>query len=137
MTSERTLSSEFSPILAAPTRSFGACHPLNLRLVPHPFFRRLIWVNVQMQGCTCPGGVRPMAAGLGMMMDERECIVRLLSLILGIGLLLLCARWLPPAVVERVCLRGLPGTGLILRPFVLCRGKFLITAEHSDSDRQT
>ena len=63
--------------------------------------------------------------------------MRLLSSIFGISLLLLCARWLPSAVVERVRLRDLLATGLISRPVVLCRGKFLITAEHSDSDRQT
>jgi hypothetical protein len=43
-----------------------------------------------------------MAAGLGVMMGGRECVVRLSSSILGIGLLLLYARWLPSAVVERV-----------------------------------
>ena len=64
-----------------------------------------LWVRVR----TCPCGVRHMAAGLGAMKGGRECVVRSSFSILGIGLLLLCARWLPSAVVERVCLRDLPG----------------------------
>ena len=54
---------------------------------------------------THPGGMWLMAADLGMMMDGRECVLCLLSLILGIGLLLLCACWLPSGVVEGVRFR--------------------------------
>ena len=65
-------------------------------------------LDLRVQVRTCSSGVRPMAAGRGVMMDGSECVVCVLSLILGIGLLLLYARWLPSAVVKRVCLRNLP-----------------------------
>jgi hypothetical protein len=77
-----------------------------------------------------------MAAGIGVMLGGRECIVRSSSSILGISLLLLFVRWLPSAVVERVRLRDVfLSTVLISRPVVLCRGLFLITAELPGSDR--
>ena len=76
-----------------------------------------------------------MAAGRGVMIGGRECIIQLSSSILGIGLLLIFARWLPSPVVERDYLYYVfLATGLISRPVVLCRGKFLITAKLPDSD---
>ena len=64
-----------------------------------------MWVQVR----TPSGGVRPMADFLGVMMGGTDCVVRFSSSILWINLLLMYARWLLSAVVERVCLCNLPG----------------------------
>ena len=91
-----------------------------------------VWVQV----CIRSGGVWPMAASPDVMMDGRECVVCLSSSVFVILLLLLFAGWLPSAVVERVCSRGVSlATELISRAVVLCREKFFNTAEVLDSDQ--
>ena len=144
MTSERTPSSAFPPILAAPPCLFCARHPLNLRfivgvincpLVPHP----LSYPSGQRAGASAYSSWWCAAHGCWSWRDDgREGVCRAF-VVLDLG-------DRPAAAVRALVTVRLPlssafvcatslATGLISRPVVLCRGRFLITAEHSDSDR--
>ena len=134
MTSKRTPSSKFPPILATPLRSFGARHRLNLCSVPYPLsLPHLGWRT----GASAYSSWWRAAHGCWSWHDDGREGMRRAFVVLDLGDRPAAAvRDRPLLLSAFVCATSL-ATGLISPPVVLCRGKFLITAEVTDSDRQT
>jgi hypothetical protein len=137
MTFKRPPSSVFPPILVVQTRSFGACHPLTLRLVPHPLsLPHLGWhlgVSTYSSWWYATHGCWSWRDDGWEEVCREFCVLNLRDLPATTVHLLVTVRWC------RVCLFARPPWQAARSHgwFFYAAEKFLIATEEIDSDRQT